>query len=1177
METRPFVHLHCHSHYSLLDGAAKLDKLVKQAKAQGMNALALTDHGNLYGAIEFYDECKKAGINPVIGYEAYVAPGHRSDRQARGGAGGDEASFHLTMLAQNRQGFQNLVKLASYAYLEGFYYKPRIDKELIEAHNEGLIVLSGCAASEFSNYILNGKESESVKLAEWFAKLLGDRFYVEIQDNGLDIQKECARGAIDVANKLGLPLVATCDTHYLCSDDAKAHEVLLCINTGKVMSDPKRMQYGSDQFYLKSAEEMYKSFPAHADAVAMAQQIADRVDINLDFKTRHFPIFVPPPGKTDKEHLRELCEKGLVTRYGDELEQKHRDRLDLELEVIYRLGFASYFLIVWDFVNFAGENGIPCGARGSACGALVSYLLGFSNVCPLRYDLLFERFLDPSRAEAPDIDIDFCQYRREEVIEYVRKKYGEKNVAQIITFNTMAARAVLRDVGRALEIPLPRVDQISKMVPTVLKITLDDALEQAPDLKKEYDNDAEIKRLIDIGRRLEGLARNPGVHAAGVVVADQDLTEYVPLQRANDVVTTQWEMSILEKVGVLKFDFLGLRNLTTLKAAVDMVKKVRGIDIDLLKLPLDDRDAYQLLQRGETKGVFQLESEGIRGLLVRMKPDRFEDIIATCALYRPGPLGGGMVDKYINVKHGREEAEYAHPVMKDVLEETYGVMVYQEQIMRILNRLGGIELADAYKCIKAISKKKFEIIEKYQSKFIAGSQEKGLTEKQSQEIFDLIGKFAEYGFNKSHSTAYALVAYQTAYLKAHYPTEFMAALLSGEVDKTEMLVEHIDDCQRMNIDVKAPDVNVGDVDFTVVNGAIRFGLVGIKGVGEKAIESIVVERDAKGQFKDIFDFCERIDTKIVNKSCIESLIKAGAMDTFGARRAQLVAVLPSALQTGASSRSDKLRGQGFLFGGDEETAEDVKQALPDVPEWIDREKLSYEKALLGIYLSSHPLREYEPKLRRFRSHQVNQMNELGDKVEVVLGGMITGVRTLIQQKGRNANQKYARFAFEDLTASISCVMFADSFAEYGMDVENDAIVFVRAEVDKSRDEVGLIVNEIIKTDNAPKVLSGQVKIKLDSARHQIDCIDQLARLFQTRRGSSPVILEIASPKGVRAHLRVGEGFGVTCDEDLANQIEEIVGAGRVELAAAGRGANGTGKANGNGHRRFAKNGNGSGR
>ncbi len=757
MAERPFVHLHCHTHYSLLDGANRIPELVAHTKSLGMNALAITDHGNLYGAIEFYRECKSAGLNPVVGYEAYVSPGKRTERgeRRRGDAG-----FHLTLLAKNRTGFRNLVKMASAAYLEGFHYVPRIDKELLEAHKEGLICLSGCASSEFSEFILKDQLDEAARLAEWFARLFGKDFYVEIQNNGLDIQKLCGEGATTIANRLGLPLVATCDAHYLMRDDAPAHDVLLCINTGKTRDDANRIRYGSDQFYIRAPEEMYQLFPGQEEAVKRSQEIANGVQIDLDFKARHFPVYTPPQGKTPEQHLRELCYQGLKHRYGDNPSKQILDRLEHELGIICRMGFASYFLIVSDFVRFAVENKIPCSARGSACGALVSYVLRLSHVDPLEYDLLFERFLDPNRAEAPDIDIDFCQERREEVIQYVKRKYGEGSVAQITTFGTLAARAALKDVGRALKLPLERVNQLTKMIPTQLGITLDEALQQSVEFRQAYETDPDVREVIDIARKLEGTNRNSGTHAAGVVIANGALTDYVPLQRATRkgeeggsksdevVITTQWVMGDLEKVGLLKMDFLGLRTLTLLDNALKMIEKTRGIRIDLYKLPLDDPETYELLQRGDAKGVFQLESDGIRELLKRLKPDNIGDIIALMALFRPGPLDGGMVDSYVNCKHGREQPHYPHPVMKEVLAVTYGIMCFQEQVMQILNRLGGIELSSAYACIKAISKKKQELIDQRRVEFNKGAKERGLDDETAQEIFEKIVVFGGYGFNR---------------------------------------------------------------------------------------------------------------------------------------------------------------------------------------------------------------------------------------------------------------------------------------------------------------------------------------------------------------------------------------------------------------------------------------------
>jgi DNA polymerase-3 subunit alpha len=780
MPDRPFVHLHCHTHYSLLDGANRIPELVAHVKSQGMNAVAITDHGNLFGAIEFYRECTAAGLNPIIGYEAYVAPGPRTDRTAKRRG---EAAFHLTLLAKDRAGFQNLIKMASAAYTEGFYHVPRIDKELLEAHHEGLICLSGCASSEFSEFILKDDLAQAKELARWFHNLFGTDFYIEVQNNGLKVQTACAEGAIDIANDLGLPLVATSDAHYLSREDAPAHDVLLCINTRKLLDDPNRMRYGDgdgkmvDQFYVCGPDEMYQRFRGREEAVKRSQVIADGCHLKLDLKQRHFPVFTPPKAQTAEEYLRELCEAGLAERYGDappERRQQAKQRLEHELDIICRMGFAGYFLIVWDFVRFALSRGIPAGARGSGCGAIVSYVLKLSNVCPLEYDLLFERFLDPNRSEAPDIDIDFCQDRREEVIAYVREKYGEKSVAQIATFGTMAAKAAIKDVGRVLNVPLDRVNRLTGMVPKVLNISLDDALAQSPELRREYD-DPEVKKLIDIARNLEGTNRNVGTHAAGVVIANGDITDYVPVQRVQRrdggdgeaIITTQWVMGDLEKVGLLKMDFLGLRTLTVLDNAVRAIQQTRGERVDLERLPEKDALTFALLQRGDTRGVFQFESDGIRELLKRMRPDNIRDLIATNALYRPGPLGGGMVDAYVNRKHGREKPTYVHLVLEEVLRETFGVLVYQEQCMRILNRLGGIELASAYACIKAISKKKQDIIDARRVDFLKGAQERGVSEATAREIFDLICYFAGYGFNKSHSSAYAKLGYQTAYLKAH--------------------------------------------------------------------------------------------------------------------------------------------------------------------------------------------------------------------------------------------------------------------------------------------------------------------------------------------------------------------------------------------------------------------------
>jgi DNA polymerase-3 subunit alpha len=1187
--TGSFVHLHCHSHYSLLDGANQIPALVKRVKELGMNAVALTDHGNLYGAIEFYLECRNAGINPIIGYEAYVAPGKRTDREYRRG---DERYYHLTLLARNRTGFQNLIKMASAAFLEGFYSRPRIDKELLAAHKDGLVCLSGCLSSEFSRAILRDQLDEARDLAAWYAKTFGeDNFFVEVQNNGLEIQKHCSAAAMDLAKSLGLPIVATCDAHYLRQEDAPAHDVLLCIGDGKLRSDPKRRQYGSDQFYVRSPEEVLALFPDRPDAVAQSQKIADGCDIQLDLKARHFPVFTPPAKKTPEAYLRELCLAGLQKRYGESPSRAAVERLEHELNIICRMGFAGYFLIVWDFVRFARERKIPASARGSACGALVSYVLELSHVDPLEYDLLFERFLDPNRSEAPDIDIDFCQERREEVIAYVRKKYGEQSVAQIGTFGTLAAKAAVKDVGRVLDVPLERVNQLTKLIPGTPNITLDDALAQNADLRREYETDTVVRELIDLAKKLEGTNRNAGTHAAGVVIANGPLTDYVPLQRvvrkgfvadteprrngdaepeeaarvpaaprprgaaaSEALVTTQWDMNALEKVGLLKMDFLGLRTLTLLDHCLALIEKTRGQKIDLYRLPLDDAKTYALLQRGDAKGVFQLESEGIRELLKRMKPDNIRDLIAIMALYRPGPLQGGMVDAYVNRKHGREKPTYQHPFMEEILAETYGVLVYQEQCMRILNRLGGVELASAYACVKAISKKKQDIIDKRREEFLKGAQERGVSAGTAREIFELITYFAGYGFNKSHTAAYAQVGYQTAYLKANYTAEFMAALLSSEIDdanKRDIMVDHIDDARRLGVQVLPPDVNAGEVVFTVQDGKILFGLTAIKGVGRGAAAEIVRAREAMGPFRDLFDFCERLDVKAVPRTAIERLIKAGAMDCFGARRRQLMEALGAALQAASELQQDRRRGQGNLFGDAAAPTEDGRSAvpLPDVPEWSATEKLRHEKEALDFYFSSHPLAHHAEDLK-LASYRVEHIANLAVNQEVLIGGMLTGIRYQNTKKARNGNTRYMRCRLEDLTGSVECVMWPDDFARCKDEVQEDRPCFVKGAVERNRDEPSLVLTRVLSIEQGRKELARNARslyVQLLLAEHSPDVVNRIAPVLQETRGHCPVLLDIFDAAGNKVRLRAGSDFSVNPVSVNLARLEEILGKGRVRL------------------------------
>jgi len=1153
-----FAHLHCHTHYSLLDGANRIDQVVTKVKDAGMNALAITDHGNLYGALEFYNECRSRSVNPVLGLEAYIAPGSRFDKS--GASRVKEASFHLTLLAMNRAGFQNLVKLSSASFLEGFYYKPRIDKELLEAHSDGLILLSGCAAGELSQLLLSGKVDEAEKLAAWYSKVFGDRLYMEIQNAGFAIQKQCLEMTVDLANRMGLPLVATNDAHYLNQSDAAMHDVLLCVNTKAERSDTKRMKMDTDQLFVRIPAEMYAAFVGFEEAVARSQEIADRVDIQLDLKSRHYPVFQPPAGKKDIDYLRELCEEGLVLRYGaDGITNVHRDRLEFELGVIAKMGYASYFLIVWDFVRFAGEQGIPCSARGSACGALVAFVLRLSHVCPLEYDLLFERFLDPSRTEPPDIDIDFCRDRRQAVIDYTKQKYGTANVCQIGTFGTLKAKAAIRDVARALSVSPRDVDVISKMVPETLNITLDEAIKDSPDLKALYESDPKIREILDLAKQIEGLARSAGTHAAGVVVSDQPISQYVPLQiiTGKTDVITQWEGPTVENAGLLKMDFLGLRNLTILDKAVKNVKIHRGVSIDPVKLPMDDKPTFALLQRGETKGIFQLESGGMRDLLTKMKPDTFADIIATSALYRPGPLEGGMVMTYVDVKHGRLPLPQLHPIIDEILNETYGVMVYQEQVMRILNRLGGIELPQSYQCIKAISKKKLETIAKYREQFLRGAGEKNLAENKAVELFGMIEKFAGYGFNKSHSTAYGAVAYQTAYLKAHYPTEFMGALLSCELGETDKLIEHVDDCRRMGIQILPPNVNVGDVEFSVHGDQLAFGMGAIKGVGAGAIAAIVSQRTLNGPFKSIFDLAERCDPRHVTKGVLELLVKAGACDCLGGRRAALYAVIERAVQSAANILRDKQRGQKNLFGADDDDQQAAAGMslsptnLPEMPEWSQREKLASEKEALGFFLTSHPLAEMSETIRQFSTYEARGLAEAGENQEVILGGMISAIKKATTKKpSRNGHSKYVNFDFEDPTGVVRCIMWPEEFARLGDKIEPEQVRFIRGKVDKRSREPNVVIDSIWTLEEVEKEFTKQVLIKFQKGRHDRRIIERVRDILQKNPGKAEVILvvDITDADSRLRYISQNQlDQKLNISSDLRRELTETLGEGHVKF------------------------------
>jgi DNA polymerase-3 subunit alpha len=1209
MSTSPFVHLHCHSHYSLLDGASPIDRLVSRTVELGMNALAITDHGNLHGALEFYQAAKAAGINPIIGYEAYIAPGSRFQKDA---GSQKESSFHLTLLARDRTGFANLLQLATKAYLEGFYFKPRIDRELLEEFGEGIICLSGCLSGEFSRALVGSSREQRESLAQareiagWFQRTFGDRYFIEIQDNGLDVQRQVTDAALEIARELGIPPVATCDCHYVNREDAEAQDILLCVNTGRFRNDATRMRMDSSEFYLKSPTEMHAAFAGHdrglvADAVTRSQTIADSVGLDLDLGKRHFPGFDVPGGRTASAELRRLCLEGLRERYATiakrwaggtvpadpataELHPQVLERLDRELAVIDTLGFASYFLIVWDFVRHAREQGIPAAARGSGVGALVAYSLYLSHVCPLEYDLLFERFLDVNRREAPDIDIDFCKERRGEVIEYVKRKYGAANVAQIGTFGTLAARAAIRDVGRAMGLPVPRVDQIVALVPDQLGISLEDAAAPGSQLAAACEADAEVRELVDLAGRIEGLARNVGTHAAAVVIADRPLVEYVPLQRVTgkEEVITQWAMGDVERAGLMKMDFLGLRYLTVVAKTLDIIESTTGQRPDPFAFPLDDAATFALLCRGETKGIFQLESGGIRDLLQRMKPDHFLDIVAVNALYRPGPLEGGMVDEYVDVKHGRKRAEFLHPVMKDVLAETHGVMVYQEQVMRILERLGGIELSSAYTCIKAISKKKLETIAAFREQFVKGSQAQGLTKQQADEVFALIEKFAGYGFNKSHSTAYALLAWQTAYLKTHHPREFMAALLSGDITgrnfkKKDALVEHVEDCRRMGIEVAPPDVNTSLPDFSVSGGRILFGLAAIKGCGVQAAEAIAADRAKHGPYRDLHDFCGRLDPSVVNKTAIENLAKAGALDQLGGHRGAILAGIERAMAAGAARLADRKSGQKNLFAAFDPPAAGPAtaepSALPDVPPLSDLEMRSGEKEVLGYYVHSHPLAEHKDLLDSLCSHGTAGLGGVKAKGEVVIGGLVSALKLSNTKQARpgSTHTRYAMFDLEDMDGLVRTICWPEDYARLGEAIQPDAVILVAGSIDRraGSEETNLVVNEIVPIAEARRLPARSVTVRMVEGTHDAAVLDRLAELVGRHPGTVPLRLVIDLADGSRVLLEA-DRHQVAWSPELHAAVAELLGPGSVRAAVAigGRGRrDGPGGARGDGPRR----------
>jgi DNA polymerase-3 subunit alpha len=1147
-----FVHLHVHSHYSLLDGACRVEDLAKRAAEDGQKAIALTDHGNLFGSIAFYKACKKEGVKPLLGIEAYVAQKSRFEKSNKE----DNRTHHLTIIARNQQGWQNLMKLSSIAYKEGFYYKPRMDKEILSQYGEGLVALSGCLGGEVNGYLMRDDIAGAIESAKVHEEIFGkDNFYLEIMNNGYEAQCGVTPKMRKVAEETGIRLAITQDIHYIEPQDSKAQDILICIGTGRTVGDEKRFRMDDLELYFRTRQQMLDLFPNDREALEVTGEIADRCDVELDFDTYHLPVFKPETGETPDEMFDRLCDEGARRHYG-EITPKVRERLEYEKGIIKQLGFVSYFLITADFIRFAIDNGIPVGpGRGSAAGSIVAYCLDITMLDPLKYDLLFERFLNAERISMPDIDIDFCRDKRELVIEYVRDKYGVENVSQIITFGTMASRGVIRDVGRAMEVPLAEVDKIAKKVPNGPGASLRKAIETDSELQEVRKANEMNEALFDIGVRLEGFCRHASTHAAGVVLADKPLDELVPLYRNGDDITTQWQMTDLEDVGMLKMDFLGLKTLTILEEAETMVREQHGVTIDWAEIGLEDPATYDLLQRGDTLGVFQLESEGMRELLARLKPDCFEDIIAVLALYRPGPLQSGMVDMYVKRKHGEQKVDYPHESLEKILKDTYGVIVYQEQVMLTAHEMAGFTLNQADKLRKAMGKKKPEVMHEFRKLFVDGAVEKGHKAKLADEVFTTMEFFAGYGFNKSHSAAYALLTYRTAYLKANYPTEFLCGLLTCDMGLTDKVKEFSGEAVRLGIPVLPPDVNKSRSKFTVEHvhkdgkdvSCIRYGLGAIKGLGLKACDALVAEREKKGEYSDLPNLTERWDPKLANKSCYESLIKAGAIDFSGWSRRSMNEAVEDLLREAAAVHKDRAKGQNLLFAAPvADDGKHEKRPIPDTPEWEEAERLLLEKEALGFYLSGHPFEKRGPfyaRLARMDTKLLAKVAESGQpQPDMVLPGMITAARSLIVKNGKNAGKRMAKFRLEDLEGSVGCTVFTGRYEDVKQFIIDDEIVFVACRLDKNSDDLAVLVDDIVPAERYVRQNVDAFVLVLDPLRHDRAQLETARDLMRKYPGGHRVIFDVPGPDGSRYSLLADPEFQVNIDDALIDELGDLLGA-----------------------------------
>ena len=1155
-----FVHLHLHTDYSMLDGACDVEKLVQRVKELGMPAVAMTDHGNIFGAVHFVNAAHKAGVKPIVGCELYICKkdDHNIERTPPEG----DTYNHLLVLAENEEGYRNLAKITSEASLRGFYYKPRVSKNFLAEHSKGLIGLSGCLKGEVAERLMEENYDAARNAAAGYSDIFGkDSFFLEIQDQGLEQEHRIHSNLFRLEKDLGLPLIATNDSHYLCEDDAHAQDVMLCIQTGKSIQDTNRMKFQGTDFFVKSHDEMYRVFKDAPDVLARTLAIAERCNMRLEKVSNPFPHFDVPAGFTLDSYFEHVAREGFARRLEamraadsagavKHSVAEYEQRLAQEIAIIQQMQFSGYFLIVWDFVRYAREHGIPVGpGRGSAAGSLVSYSLRITDIDPLQYELFFERFLNPERISLPDIDMDFCMNRRGEVINYVTQKYGRENVAQIITFGTMAAKAAIKDVGRAMDIPYADVDRIAKMVPTTLNIKLEDAIRESPALQQAYDSEPQVRQLLDTARKLEGLVRNAGVHAAGVVISPRPLTELVPLHRTkNDEIVTAYDMVAIEKMGLLKMDFLGLTTLTILDDTLKLIAQTRGEKIALAALPLDDRETYEkVFHSALTSGVFQFESRGMRDVLRRYQPNTIEDLTALNALYRPGPIQGGMIDYFIDRKHGRKKIEYELPELEEILKETFGVIVYQEHVMQIAHRLAGYSLGEADLLRRAMGKKKPEEMAKQRERFIEGAVGRGYPPKKIERIFDLLAKFAEYGFPKAHSAAYALLAYQTAYLKTRYPVEFMAALLTSVTGSTDDVVKYINECREMGIAVEAPDINVSDANFTPHGSAIRFGLAAVKNVGHNAIESIVAGRKELGRYSSIYEFCEKVDLRLLNKRVLESLIKSGAMDGLG-RRAQLMAVLDRAIEGAQKTQRDAESGQHGLFGVfQQEEVAASNNRLPDTPDWDEHSRLAHEKEILGFFISGHPLEKYREKLEDLGALSTEEVSALtkstGKDENITTAGIITNLRVLKSKRG----DFYAQGALEDMAGSVEMLVFPEAYRKLQEKVKLEVPVLIRGGV---RIEEGanpkLTVNDITPLEDAKVPLPNSLRIRVPLETATESTVDALHALCTLQKGAAKVLFDVER-QGDFMVVMEAEGYNVLPDRAFIARVEELCGRGAVRL------------------------------